>query len=108
MGKKKGHCPHWYRRFYASRLEDVYKRQELNITNEIDTSAANEIFNPALETIGSLNYTTENQVANGEILVVEDSAGYLHTSDKQVFHSLSSFNGMSSTVDQDQNAEVLC
>ena len=81
---------------------------ELNITNEIDTSAANENFNPALETIGSLNYTTENQVANGEILVVEDSAGYLHTSDKQVFHSLSSFNGMSSTVDQDQNAEVLC
>ena len=53
------------------------KQNALNVTNEIDTSAADEIFQEALDNIGSFSYGIKNKVTSGKSLPVDKSAGYV-------------------------------
>lgn len=61
------------------------KQNALNVTNEIDTSAANSIFRSALDNIGSFAYKIANKVTSGNALDVERSAGYVTPGDNIVF-----------------------
>ena len=49
----------------------------LSVTNTIDTSAANQFFQEALEYIGNMSYQLNVQTTMGVPLAVEKSAGYL-------------------------------
>ena len=58
------------------------KQNALNVTNEIDTSAADSLFQDALENLGSFSYAVKNKVTSGTEVRVEDSAGYVdHNAD---------------------------
>ncbi|MDO5541259.1 MAG: SpaA isopeptide-forming pilin-related protein, partial [Eubacteriales bacterium] len=61
------------------------KQNTLNVTNEIDTSAANPIFSSALANIGSFAYKIKNLATSGEPLSVEDSAGYVGLGNPSVY-----------------------
>lgn len=71
------------------------KSNSLNVTNEIDTSAANPIFSSALANIGSFAYRIANKVTSGDALSVEDSAGYVGLGAGSVFHEINGVSGVS-------------
>lgn len=50
---------------------------QLDITNQVDLSSANPLFENALQYLGSFDYTVKNQATSGTSLKPEDSAGYL-------------------------------
>lgn len=62
----------------------------LSVSNDIDTSAASEFFNEALDTLGGINYFLKNQVTVGESLDVEKSAGFIGAGKNIVFNDINS------------------
>lgn len=60
----------------------------LSVSNDIDTSAASEFFNEALDTLGGINYFLKNQVTVGESLDVEKSAGFIGAGKNIVFNDI--------------------
>ena len=68
------------RGMYDSNLKMTFNfpsDNRLSVTNTIDTSAANQFFQEALEYIGNMSYQLNVQTTMGVPLAVEKSAGYL-------------------------------
>lgn len=68
------------------------RSNQLDVTNEVDMSAANPFFEEALENIGNFKYTIYQQATSGDILNVEDSAGYLHNDSVVAFNDFTNIN----------------
>ena len=65
------------------------KMNTLDVTNSIDTSGANPIFEDDLSHIGSFDYEISNRVVSGETLPVEESAGYIKSARHEEFDEIS-------------------
>lgn len=65
------------------------KMNTLDVTNSIDTSGADPIFQDALSHIGSFDYEISNRVVSGETLPVEESAGYIKSARHEEFDKIS-------------------
>lgn len=65
------------------------KMNTLDVTNSIDTSGADPIFQEALSHIGSFDYEISNLVTSGSALPIEESAGYVKSAASEQFDLIS-------------------
>jgi len=83
------------------------KTNTLNVTNQIDTSAADSFFQEVLSYIGSFTYRISNKVTSGQALAVENSAGYISSSGGKTFNAINNAAAIDrSPADSDVSASV--
>ena len=92
------------RGLYCSNLKIAFnfpRNNQLDITNQVDTSAANEdVFGSVLANIGGFKYEIKTQATNGSSLDVTESAGYLQNTGSLVFNDFSDSSQYHGTENQ--------